>query len=174
MIVDDAIHDAVEGLKNVRWRETAFADLQWYYAEGGVYIMRCKKGDPNEHLCIIRAGSSDEAISRAVFNLYKADEKKKPAPVGDMAAIRKALDDATSTLESILDAFSKGTGGVYKSDVAEVINAARAALAKPARNCDVYDAKTAEKEFVRQTGSKSIRSKSVRWLYAPHNSEVAS
>lgn len=43
------------------------------------------------------------------------------------------------------------------------------ALKEPLRNCDVYDAKTAEKEFIRQTGSKSIRSKSVRWLYAPHN-----
>ena len=46
-------------------------------------------------------------------------------------------------------------------------HASVSALSKPPRNCDVYDAKTAEKEFIRQTGSKSIRSKSVRWLYAP-------
>ena len=77
MITEDAIHNALNGLKNVRWRETAFADLQWYYAEGGVYVLRCKKGDPNEHLCIIRAKSADKAISRAVFNLYKADDKKR-------------------------------------------------------------------------------------------------
>lgn len=77
MIIEDAIHEAVDGLKNVRWRETAFADLQWYYAEGGVYVLRCKHGDPNEHLCVIRAKSADEAISRAVFDLHKAGEDKK-------------------------------------------------------------------------------------------------
>jgi len=38
------------------------------------------------------------------------------------------------------------------------------------RNCDIYDAKMAEKEFIRQTGSKSVRSKSVRWLLAPATS----
>lgn len=48
------------------------------------------------------------------------------------------------------------------------------ALAAPARNCDVYDAKTAEKEFMRQTGSKSIRGKSIRWLYAENQAEIGS
>lgn len=52
-------------------------------------------------------------------------------------SLREALSDATSVLEDILDAFSRGEGGVYKSDVAEVIDAARAALAAPRRNCDV-------------------------------------
>ena len=99
MIIDDAIYDAVDGLNNVRWRETAYADLQWYYAEGGVYVLRCKKGDPNEHLCVIRAKSADEAISRAVFNLYKADEKKKPAPVGNAAKLREAVKLALSILD---------------------------------------------------------------------------
>ena len=77
MITDDAIHEALQGLENVRWRETAFADLQWYYAENRVYVLRCKHGDPNEHLCVIEAKSADEAISRAVFNLYKSDESKR-------------------------------------------------------------------------------------------------
>jgi len=99
VIIDDAIYDAVDGLNNVRWRETAYADLQWYYAEGGVYVLRCKKGDPNEHLCVIRAKSADEAISRAVFNLYKADEKKKPAPVGNAAKLREAVKLALSILD---------------------------------------------------------------------------
>ena len=81
-MLDDYIHEVVSGLEHVRWRETMFADLQWYYAENGVYIMRCKHGDPNEHLCIIRAKSADEAISRAVFDLYKAGERKPKAERG--------------------------------------------------------------------------------------------
>ena len=62
---------------------------------------------------------------------------------------------------------------MHSVELLSVIKKAKAAIAKPPRNCDVYDAKTAEKEFIRQTGSKSIRSKSVRWLYAPYNSEAA-
>ena len=136
MITEDAIHEAVDGLKNVRWRETAFADLQWYYAEGGVYVLRCKKGDPNEHLCVMRAKSAEEAISRAVFNLYKADEKKKSAPVGNMAAMREALKVADETANELLSWCSNHyqelncMGGRLK-------RAVEAALAAPPRNCDV-------------------------------------
>ena len=154
MIVDDAIYDAVEGLKNVRWRETAFADLQWYYAEEGVYVLRCKKGDPNEYLCVIRAKSADEAISRAVFNLYKADEKKKSAPVGDMAAMRKTLEAIISGYENA-DLCDKNYGE-WCHDSANVcvnvplckaIHEARAALSKPARNCEVGTAEEQAKRF---------------------------
>ena len=41
------------------------------------------------------------------------------------------------------------------------------ALAVPPRNCDIYNAREAEKAFIAQTGSKSIRAKSVRWLLSP-------
>ena len=51
--------------------------------------------------------------------------------------LREALDDATGLLESISEAFSRGTGGVYMSDVAEAIDNARAALSVPLRNCEV-------------------------------------
>lgn len=71
-----SIHDVLKMLNFATWGETMFADLQWYYAEEGVYILRCKHGEPNEHLCIIRAKSADEAISRAVFDLHKANERK--------------------------------------------------------------------------------------------------
>lgn len=61
--------------------------------------------------------------------------------------LREALSDATGLLESILEAFSKGTGGPYMSDVAEAIDNARAALAEPVRNCDVGTAKRPAKRF---------------------------
>ena len=40
----------------------------------------------------------------------------------------------------------------------------KSALAAPLRNCDIYDAREAMREFAKQTGSKSIRAKSVKWL----------
>jgi hypothetical protein len=51
--------------------------------------------------------------------------------------LRDALEDATWLLESILEAFSKGTGGVYTSDVAEAIDNARAALDEPVLNSEM-------------------------------------
>jgi len=68
-------HNVLKRLETVAWRETAFSDLSVYYAESRVYAMRCKQNSPNEHLLIIKAGSEHEAISRAVFDLHKADEQ---------------------------------------------------------------------------------------------------
>lgn len=95
-------------------------------------------------------------------------DNTRSAPVGDVAALREALTKVSEWM-----AHRIATGGFEASPTFPTVleNIVLPALAKPPRNCDVYDAKTAEKEFVRQTGSKSIRSKSVRWLYAPHNSE---
>ena len=56
--------------------------------------------------------------------------------------IREALSDAVGLLESILEAFSEGTGGVYVSDMAEAIDNARAALAATSRNCDRFGGET--------------------------------
>ena len=55
------------------------------------------------------------------------------------------------------------------AELARVISILEQAVAIKPRNCDMDDAKAAEKEFIRQTGSKSIRSKSVRWLLAPYS-----
>jgi len=69
MNTDRAIHEMLAGLENVRWRETMFEDLDWYYAEDGVYVLRCKHGTPNEHLLVVRAKSPDDAIALAVFEM---------------------------------------------------------------------------------------------------------
>ena len=62
-------------------------------------------------------------------------------------ALREALDGVTGILEEILDAFERGTGGVLKSDIREAIKNARAALAKPQRNCDVGSAEEQKYRF---------------------------
>lgn len=91
-------HDVLKRLASVCWRETMFADMQTYYAEEGVYVLRCKHGTPNAHYCIIRAKSLDEAISRAVFDLHKANESREvgvaenATTTGDGAKMREALN----------------------------------------------------------------------------------
>lgn len=114
MTPDSSIHEALKGLDGVLWRDTMFADLQWYYAEEGVYVLRCKHGEPNEHLCVIRAKSANEAISRAVFDLHKAGEKKKSKPsrncdrfnTGDLKR------DAQDAMEAMLDEGVAGFRGM--------------------------------------------------------------
>lgn len=89
----------------------------------------------------------------------------------NVIAIRAALDDATSTLESILDAFSKGTSGVYKSDAMEVINAARTALSSQPRNCDRFsNANEALEAFEKEKGETMIEF--IRWLFAEAKGET--
>lgn len=122
-----------------------------------------------------REKAEAEADALAVGGMVEA-ERHNP---GNAAAMREAIEElmkfTCNSCERRLceDDAEEEDGQRVPSPCSEIIKA-RAALAAPPRNCDVYDAKTAEKEFVRQTGSKSIRSKSVRWLYAQHNSEAVS
>ena len=61
--------------------------------------------------------------------------------------LRAVLSDTVGVLESIYEAFSKGTGGVYMSDVAESIDNARAVLSASPRNCDVGTAEEQQERF---------------------------
>lgn len=75
MSIDSHLQSAFDGFETVRWNETMFEDLQWYYAEGRVYVLRCKHGTENEHYLLIKAGSPGEAISKAVFDLRNGGEE---------------------------------------------------------------------------------------------------
>ena len=55
----------IRELENGCWRQTAFEDLQVQYCEERLYALRCKRGTPNEHICLIREQSEDAAILRA-------------------------------------------------------------------------------------------------------------
>ena len=125
MTTDENIHNALGGLNNVRWHDTMFQDLQYYYAEGMVYVLRCKHGEPNEHLCIVLANNPDEAISRAVFDLHKSDEGKKAV---NSAALLKAVE----TIHDRVNSLDEECG----VDPVEIRDIARAAIKEPARNCD--------------------------------------
>ena len=132
MMPDNTIHEALDALNDVRWRETAFADLQWYYAEGGVYIIRCKHGKPDAYLCAIRARSADEAVARAneIEGVARRKTVAQNATVfGNMAAMRDALKELQSRL----------VAGVYDGsiDCHAALEVVEKALAKPPRQCDV-------------------------------------
>ena len=119
MMPDNAIHEALDALNDVCWRKTAFADLQWYYAEGGVYIIRCKHGKPDASLCAIRARSADEAVARAVFDLHMAGYGKS-AQVGYMAAMREALVKIYHEIRSYCNDY--GAGESHKSLVDRTVD----------------------------------------------------
>lgn len=150
MMPDSAIHEALDALNDVRWRETAFPDLQWYYAEGGVYIIRCKHGKPDASLCAIRARSADEAVARAAFDLHMADEKRF-VPIGDTAAVRKALTKVSEWM-----AHRIATGGFEASATIPTMleGVVLPALAKPPRNCDRFggDIDKLREAFARESG----------------------
>ena len=77
---------AFKMLGTMEWKETMFLDLQTHDFGGGIFMLRCKHGEPNEHYCIIKANDVDEAISRAVFDLHKPSEQ-----VGRVGKIRNIL-----------------------------------------------------------------------------------
>lgn len=67
-MIDHELHEILKRLSSeVLWHDTRFADIQYYYAEEGTYILRCKHGKANEHLCIVKARSVDEAISHTIW-----------------------------------------------------------------------------------------------------------
>ena len=53
---------AFKMLGTMEWKETMFLDLQTHDFGGGIFMLRCKHGEPNEHYCIIKANDVDEAI----------------------------------------------------------------------------------------------------------------
>lgn len=106
-----------------------------------MYIIRCKHGTPDAHLCAIRARSADEAVARAAFDLHMADEKKS-APVGDTAAIRETLVAMKKSIDGIGASSLDCDPTILMASLTQVCARLSArierALAKPPRNCDRF------------------------------------
>ena len=105
------------------WRQTAFEDLQVHYCEERLYALRCKRGTPNEHICLIREQSEDAAISRAVFDMHKC---------GEIDATVKALRAKLKVAEDALEKITTGSFGHKDGDkpiVQVIIDIASNALA---------------------------------------------
>lgn len=108
-------------------------------------------------------------------------ENNKCTVVGNMAAMREALDKAHRVLHSAIIA------GILKGDDAyDAINMATAALAAPARNCDVGTVDEQIERFHHQcfeyhTGrcsphcrtlpAKTRQECAIKWAQMPYNEE---
>lgn len=141
----DSIHRAMVILAGIEMESTENPPRLWTALEDAYDALSDALGTDGDT-------AADEEEAKATGRHFVV------GPSGDCAKLRDALEDARNFL-------LKHCCG--SSEAQSIVSRIDCALAAPPRNCDVYDAKTAEKEFIRQTGSKSIRSKSVRWLLAP-------
>ena len=134
----------IRELENGCWRQTAFEDLQVQYCEERLYAMRCKRGTPNEHICLIREQSEDGAIARAVFDLHKRGEID--ANVKALRAKLKVAEDALKNLQDrLVSSVHDGTIDPY-----EALKIAENALAAMREEgCDPCNAKDGEGSSLR-------------------------
>ena len=126
-----------ECLDKVEWKETIYQDLQTYDSGNGIFVLRCKHGEPNEHYLFIKAADVDEAINRAVFDLHKPF--KQMGNIGRMRGILNKVHDWLGVLirDSCPDDRCKECLGA--SDRADdVYDATRS----PVRNCDRFSDET--------------------------------
>lgn len=80
---DFRLNRFLDEFSTLRWHETMFNDVEWYYAEERTYIIRIKArkdGDSSRPMQyrIVKAGNPNEAVSFACFDLsLKPKEEKK-------------------------------------------------------------------------------------------------
>lgn len=121
-----------DGLKDIAWNETMFKDLQTYDFGNGIFVLRCKHKEPNEHYLLIKAADVDEAISRAVFDLHKPFER-----MGNVGRMREACQKMRNLI--MLRGDGKVRCVLTWDEFNESQKMLRAALAEPFRNCDRFE-----------------------------------
>jgi hypothetical protein len=140
---------AFKMLGTMEWKETMFLDLQTHDFGGGIFILRCKHGEPNEHYCIIKANDVDEAIRRAVFDLRKPSEQ-----IGNFGRMRNALSTVSAWL-NIFEKEVKPRDNTYSAS--EIKGKVDEALNSRVRNCDRFnDALDAQLEFLNEVWLISV------------------
>jgi hypothetical protein len=77
---------------------------------------------------------------------------KDSLQVGDMAAIREALDKLLGVFDSGLVEYSDSCDNSDTAQIQYVIDKAGEALAKPPRNCDVFEVHKIDDEFEKAMG----------------------
>lgn len=74
-MIDKELNDIVRRLETVEWRTTMYGYLQWYYAEEGLYVLKCNAGTETERIVLIRARSLQEAIAKESLALMRSSPK---------------------------------------------------------------------------------------------------
>ena len=129
--------ESFDMLAEMEWKETMFLDLQTHDFGGGIFMLRCKHGEPNEHYCIIKANDVDEAISRAVFDLHKPSEQ-----IGNVGKLRNALSRTHTWLGVLIRDSRPGDGCSQCIGASDLADDVYDALNSPARNCDRFSDET--------------------------------
>ena len=63
---DFKINRMFDELKNICWKESAYEEVDWYYAEEGLYILRFDKNTDKERYLFVKAKTPSAAISIGV------------------------------------------------------------------------------------------------------------
>ena len=99
MELDNALNSVVKDLANVRWRNTPFPGLQWYYAENRQYVLKYNNGR-TEHFMLVDAKSPSEAARKAGFC---ADNEQGASNQEEIDLARKFFDFVFRNVEAVLD-----------------------------------------------------------------------
>jgi len=128
---------AFKMLGTMEWKETMFLDLQTHDFGGGIFMLRCKHNEPNEHYCIIKANDVDEAISRAVFDLHKPSEQ-----IGNVGKLRNVLSRTHAWLGALIRYSKPGDGCSKCMGASDLADDVYYALNSPVKNCDRFSDET--------------------------------
>ena len=139
-----------------------------YYADQIEAAVKREKDDVDREAHWRGANAVIEAVKK--LDCVPRDE------IGDALKIREALEAAKKFVDEVGKAALSGEIDTMTicQCAANLSGRIESALAAPPRNCDYHlTPKEAERAFVAETGSKSIRTRSVRWLYAAHSPSSA-
>ena len=76
--IENELHNAFENLDYIGFHETAFTDVDVYYAENRLYILRLdkNKSDTNMRSIFIKAESENAAIALALLGMHRQRRNK--------------------------------------------------------------------------------------------------
>ena len=76
--IENELHNAFENLDYIGFHETVFANVDVYYAENRLYILRLdkNKSDTNMRYIFIKAKSENEAIALALLGMHRQKRNK--------------------------------------------------------------------------------------------------
>ena len=108
--IENELHNAFEYLDYIEFHETAFADVDVYYAENRLYILRLDKNKPDTNMryIFIKAESENAAIALALLGMHR--QKRNKTLEEKIQCLKKAYeryeeDDTNDfSLDVLLDA----------------------------------------------------------------------
>lgn len=63
-MIEHKLHNIYKALNDIAWRDTIFENLQYFYSEDELYLIRTLESTGVYHYCFVKARSSTAAISK--------------------------------------------------------------------------------------------------------------